>query len=268
MRKYCRERNIKPGLAVIVVGDNPASQTYVNNKKKACDEVGFHSEVLHLSQTSSTKDVVTAVENFCKREDIHGVMVQLPLPKHICTSDVIAAIEPSKDVDALTPTNIGKVMIGDYDFAPCTPTGVIAILDDIGCKIEGSNCVVIGRSDIVGKPMAAMLTNRNATVTLCHSKTNNLADITKRADIIICAVGKAGFLTADMISSNAVVIDVGINRTQEGKLVGDVCFSDVLNKAKAVTRVPGGVGVMTVTSLLENTYKAALLAKNSRRKLC
>lgn len=257
LRKRVGELGFTPGLAVIVVGDNPASMTYVNNKCKACDEVGFHSETLHMTSTSTTEDVISAVERFAYRDDIHGVMVQLPLPEHIDEKAVVAAIPPNKDVDGLTPTNMGKLILGMDTFAPCTPRGIMTVLTDGAYPLSGANCVIIGRSNIVGKPLAAMLTQANATVTLCHSKTENLADITQQADIIICAVGKAGFLTADMVSRGAVVIDVGINRNENGKLCGDVCFDEVAEKANAITPVPGGIGVMTVTSLLENTYKSA-----------
>lgn len=231
--------------------------TYVNNKCKACDEVGFHSETLHMTSTSTTKDVITAVERFAYRDDIHGVMVQLPLPEHIDEKAVVAAIPPHKDVDGLTPTSMGKLVLGMDTFVPCTPRGIMTVLTDEAHPLSGANCVIIGRSNIVGKPLAAMLTQANATVTLCHSKTENLADITRQADIVICAVGKAGFLTADMVSRGAVVIDVGINRNEGGELCGDVCFDEVAEKANAITPVPGGIGVMTVTSLLENTYKSA-----------
>ncbi len=260
LKKAAEEQGFVPGLAVILVGNDPASLTYVNNKKKACDEAGFHSEILHMGENSSLEDVIGAIEHFSSRTDIHGMMVQLPLPRHIDASAVLAAIPPQKDVDCLTPTNLGKVMLGEYDYAPCTPTGIINILDEAGYTLSGKNCVIIGRSNIVGKPLAAMLTKRDMTVTLCHSKTKNLAEITRQADVVVCAVGKANFLTADMVSSDAIVIDVGINRTDDGKLVGDICAEEVSAKVRAITPVPGGVGVMTVTALLENTYKAALLS--------
>lgn len=254
----------KPGLAVIVVGDDPASLTYVKNKCRACDEVGFYNETLHMTSTSTTEDVIAAVKQLAGRNDIHGVMVQLPLPAHIDAKAVLAAIPADKDVDGLTPESIGRLVLGMDTFIPCTPRGIMTILESGAYPLAGTNCVIIGRSNIVGKPLAALLTQANATVTLCHSKTENLADITRRADVVICAVGKAGFLTADMVSENAVVIDVGINRTADGKLVGDVCFEEVSERVRAITPVPGGVGVMTVTSLLENTYKAAKERDNSR----
>lgn len=264
LKKAAEEQGFVPGLAVILVGNDSASLTYVNNKKKACDEAGFHSEILHMGENSSMEDVIGAIEHFSSRTDIHGMMVQLPLPRHIDASAVLAAIPPQKDVDCLTPTNLGKVMLGEYDYAPCTPTGILNILDEAGYGLSGKSCVIIGRSNIVGKPLAAMLTQRDMTVTLCHSKTKNLAEITKQADVVVCAVGKANFLTADMVSSDAIVIDVGINRTDDGKLVGDICAEEVSAKARAITPVPGGVGVMTVTALLENTYKAALLSTTER----
>lgn len=257
LRKAAEDLGFKPGLAVIVVGDDPASLTYVKNKRRACDEVGFYNETLHMTSDSTTEDVVAAVKQFANRNDIHGVMVQFPLPSHIDEQAVLAAIPTDKDVDGLTPESMGKLVLGSDTFVPCTPKGIMTILKDGAYPLVGANCVIIGRSNIVGKPLAALLTQANATVTLCHSKTENLADITRRADVVICAVGKMGFLTADMVSENAVVIDVGINRTADGKLVGDVCFDEVSKKVQAVTPVPCGVGVMTVTSLLENTYKAA-----------
>lgn len=265
--KQCRERiknevkklGFPPGLAVILVGDDPASMTYVNNKKKACDEVGFHSEILYMSKDSTTTDVVDAVERFANRDDIQGIMVQLPMPEHIDENAVISAIPFEKDVDALTATSMGKLVLNNAVYKPCTPSGILLILKCLGVPLSGANCVIIGRSNIVGKPLAAMLTQEDATVTLCHSKTKNLASITRQADILISAVGKPNFITADMVSEGAIVIDVGINRTDTGKLVGDVCFDEVKNIAGAITPVPGGIGVMTVTSLLTNTYNAAMV---------
>lgn len=252
------ELGFPPGLAVILVGNDPASMTYVNNKKKACGEVGIHSEILYMSEESTTADVISAVKRFAERDDINGVMVQLPLPMHIDANRVIDAIPAEKDVDALTPESMGRLVLGETTFAPCTPSGVVSILKCVVSSLAGLNVVIIGRSNIVGKPLAAMLTKENATVTLCHSKTEHLPEITKQADIVISAVGKPNFITADMIAHGAVVIDVGINRTDDGKLVGDVCFDDVQKIAGAITPVPGGVGIMTVTMLLNNTYIAAL----------
>jgi len=257
LREAIAELGIVPGLAVIVVGDNPASMTYVNNKRKSSEKVGIRSEVMYLPEDSTTEDVIAAVQHFASRDDIHGVMTQLPMPEHIDASKVIASIPVEKDVDALTPASLGKLLLGETGFIPCTPRGIMNILRHEEVPLAGANCVVIGRSNIVGKPIAALLTQADATVTLCHSKTKGLENITRQADVVIAAVGKPGFITADMVSPDAVVIDVGINRNADGKLVGDVCFDEVLQKAAAVTPVPGGVGVMTVTSLLENTYEAA-----------
>ena len=255
IKRKAAELDITPTLAVILAVDDPASRVYVRNKRRACEEVGFGFE-MHSD--------INAVGELVTRQDVHGVLVQLPLPSGIDTNKVIAQIPPEKDVDALTATNLGRLVLGAYDFAPCTPSGIMTILDNVCGSVSGANCVVIGRSNIVGKPMSIMLTQKNATVTLCHSHTEDLADITSRADILISAVGKAGFVTANMVKQDAIVIDVGINRNREGKLVGDVCFDDVVRKADAITPVPGGVGIMTVTSLLENTLKAAELAVGKR----
>lgn len=255
IKRRAAELGITPTLAVILAVDDPASQVYVRNKRRACEEVGFNFEMY---------PDINAVGGLATRQNIHGILVQLPLPSGIDADRVIAQIPPEKDVDALTATNLGRLVLGTYDFAPCTPSGIMTILDSVCGSVSGANCVVIGRSNIVGKPMSIMLTQRNATVTLCHSHTEDLADITSRADILISAVGKAGFVTADMVKQNAIVIDVGINRNREGRLVGDVCFDDVASKVDAITPVPGGVGIMTVTSLLENTLKAAELAVGKR----
>lgn len=262
LRDCVAEGGVIPGLAVIIVGDDAASLTYVKNKNKACDSVGFYSEVISMPYSATTEDVVNKVRLLSVRNEIHGILVQLPLPSHIDAYEVIASIPPEKDVDALTPINMGRLLIGKYDFAPCTPSGIMNILKYTCGSVSGANCAIIGRSNIVGKPLAAMLTHANATVTLCHSYTEQISDITKQADILVSAVGKPRFITADMVKNDAIVIDVGINRTPDGKLVGDVCFDEVLKKVDAVTPVPGGVGVMTVTALLENTYKAALIQSN------
>lgn len=259
-----RKTKITPGLAVIIVGEDAASQVYVRNKMKACQSLGFVSETYQMNANSKTEDVVKKVEQLARDEHIHGILVQLPLPAHIDAKRVIEAIPPEKDVDAITPTNIGKLVLGTHDISPCTPSGIMHILDDTCGSVSGANCVVIGRSDIVGKPMSILLTHNNATVTLCHSYTKELKEIASKADILISSVGKAGFVTADMVRKDAIVIDVGINRGADGKLVGDICYEEVLKKANAVTPVPGGVGVMTITALLENTYKAALLAAKGR----
>lgn len=251
VKKRAQELGFTPTLAVILALDDLASQVYVRNKRKACEEVGFNFEIYPS---------VGAVSSLAARDDVHGILVQLPLPDGIDANWVIAGIPPEKDVDALTPVNMGKLVLGTQDFAPCTPTGIMTILDTVCGPISGANCVVIGRSNIVGKPMSIMLTQRNATVTLCHSHTEDLPDIASKADILISAVGKAGFITADMVKKDAIVIDVGMNRDKNGKLCGDVRFDEVLDKVDAITPVPGGVGVMTVTSLLENTLKAAELS--------
>lgn len=252
----------KPGLAVIVVGNNAASMVYVRNKIKACKEVGIYSQVCIMRDKAKAGDVIDAIHDFTLGGSIDGIIVQLPLPKHIDEFAVVNEIHETMDVDALTAVNAGKLMQGNYDFAPCTPKGIISILHHKKINMDGANCVIIGRSDIVGKPMAHMMMRENATVTVCHSHTKNLPDICKQADIVIAAVGKAGFVTADMVKDGATVIDVGINRDANGKLVGDVDFENVSKKASFITPVPGGVGLMTVTSLLENTYKAACLREN------
>ncbi len=252
-----REKGIVPGLAVIIVGDDPASRVYVNNKKKACAEIGYYSEELALPADTTQEELLARIAELSARPDINGILCQLPLPKGLDENAVIAAIPPEKDVDAFHVQNTGHIMVGDYSFLPCTPAGVIALLDAYDIPIEGKNCVVIGRSNIVGKPMAMLLLHRNGTVTMCHSRTKNLADFTRRADIIVCSVGKPEFLTADMVKEGAVVIDVGINRGADGKLCGDVDYFAVEEKCSAITPVPGGVGPMTIAMLMRNTMTAA-----------
>ncbi len=251
---------VKPGLAVVIVGSDPASQVYVRNKKKGCGEVGFYSEVHEMPEETTMEELLAKIEELKNNEKIHGILVQLPLPKHLDEKAVIDAIPPEKDVDAFHPVNTGKIMIGDYSFLPCTPAGVMKMLKYENISVEGKECVVVGRSNIVGKPMAMLLLQANGTVTICHSRTKDLADVTRRADILVVAIGKANFITADMVKDGAVVIDVGMNRNAEGKLTGDVDFAAVSEKASAITPVPGGVGVMTITMLLENTLTAAELA--------
>ena len=248
----------KPGLAVIIVGEDPASKVYVANKKKACAEVGFYSEEYALPENTEMKDLLELIDVLNDREDIDGILCQLPLPKHLDEKAVIDRIRPDKDVDAFSPVNVGKIMIGDYDFLPCTPAGVMEMLEYSGISVEGKDCVVIGRSNIVGKPMAMLLLHKNGTVTVCHSRTKNLADICSKADIRVAAVGRANFVTADMVKEGAVVIDVGMNRV-DGKLCGDVDFAAVEPKASYITPVPGGVGPMTISMLMKNTLKAAML---------
>jgi methylenetetrahydrofolate dehydrogenase (NADP+)/methenyltetrahydrofolate cyclohydrolase len=246
-----------PGLAVVLVGEDPASAVYVRNKSRACEEVGIYSEVYRLPQETKEEDLLSLIAKLNQEKNIHGILVQLPLPKHISEERVVLAIDPHKDVDAFHPANVGKIMLGKYQFLPCTPAGVMALLKHYEVDIAGKHCVVIGRSNIVGKPRALLLLEKNGTVTVCHSKTKNLADITRQADILVAAVGKPRFVTADMVKDDAVVIDVGINRTSDGKLCGDVDFDAVAPKVAAITPVPGGVGPMTITMLLQNALKAA-----------
>jgi methylenetetrahydrofolate dehydrogenase (NADP+)/methenyltetrahydrofolate cyclohydrolase len=254
-----RAKGIFPGLAVIIVGSNPASRVYVNSKKKDCFEVGIRSEEYALPETTTQTELLELINNLNSKKEISGILVQLPLPKHIVEKTIISAINPEKDVDAFHPINVGRIMIGDYDFLPCTPAGIIAMLDDANIEIAGKECVVIGRSNIVGKPMAMLLLHRHGTVTICHSRTQNIKEITLRADILVAAVGKACFVTADMVKDGAVVIDVGMNRLPDGRLAGDVDYEPVAAKASFITPVPGGVGPMTRAILLQNTLKAAKL---------
>ncbi len=252
-----RAKGVVPGLAVILAGDDPASAIYVRNKEKACEECGFYSEKYVLPAETSQDELLSLIAKLNADPRIHGILCQLPLPAHISEQAVILAIDPAKDVDAFHPVNVGRIMTGDYDFVPCTPAGVMAMLDECGIDPKGKHCVVVGRSNIVGKPMSMLLLHRHGTVTICHSRTKDLADVCRSADILVAAVGKAGFITADMVKEGAVVIDVGINRTPEGKVVGDVCTAEVAEKASYLTPVPGGVGVMTITMLMQNTLKAA-----------
>ena len=251
------ESGVRPGLAVIIVGEDPASQVYVRNKKRACDEVGFYSESYELPESTTQEELNALVDRLNKDEKIHGILCQLPLPKHLDENEVIMRIDPKKDVDAFHPENVGKIMIGDYSFLPCTPAGVMALLERSGIDVCGKECVVVGRSNIVGKPQAMLLLHANGTVTICHSRTKNLAEVCRRADILVAAIGKADFFTGDMIKEGAVVIDVGMNRRADGKLTGDVDFESVAPKASYITPVPGGVGPMTITMLMQNTLTAA-----------
>ena len=255
------ECGVKPGLAVIIVGENPASQVYVRNKKKAALEVGMHSVVIEMPEETTQEALMAKLEELKADEKIHGILVQLPLPRHLDEDAVIDAIPPEKDVDAFHPVNTGKIMIGDFDFLPCTPAGVMKMLEYEGVEIEGKECVVVGRSNIVGKPQAMLLLHKNGTVTVCHSRTKNLGEVCRRADILVVAVGRADFITGDMIKEGAVVIDVGMNRREDGKLTGDVDFASCEPKASMITPVPGGVGPMTITMLLENTLTAAKKAE-------
>ena len=254
---FVAERGYAPGLAVVIVGEDPASQVYVRNKALACEQVGFYSEVHRLPAETKQEELNALVDRLNADEKIHGILVQLPLPKHLDETEVLLRIDPKKDVDAFHPYNVGKIMIGDYDFLPCTPAGVMALLERSGIDPAGKNCVVIGRSNIVGKPMAMLLLHANGTVTICHSRTKNLAEVTREADILVVAIGRADFVGADMVKPGAVVIDVGMNRREDGKLTGDVNFEEVEPIASAITPVPGGVGPMTITMLLQNTLTAA-----------
>ena len=251
------ENGFAPGLAVVIVGSDPASCVYVRNKKKACEAAGMNSRVIELSESTTQKELLACVNELAEDSTVHGILVQLPLPKHLDENAVIAAIPPEKDVDAFTTENVGRIMLGDFDFLPCTPAGIMTMLRREGIEIAGKRCVVIGRSNIVGKPMAMLLLHANGTVTVCHSRTQSLAEVTREADILVVAIGKARFVTADMVKPGAVVIDVGMNRDGEGKLCGDVDFDSVEKVAGAITPVPGGVGPMTITTLLENTLTAA-----------
>ena len=253
-----------PGLAVIVVGDNPASAVYVRNKHKACLDVGITSYQIELEHSTSEDELLGRIDELNKNDNVHGILVQLPLPGHISEERVLNSISPDKDVDAFHPINVGKIMIGNYDFLPCTPAGVMELLKHYNVDVQGKNCVVIGRSNIVGKPMSMLLMEKNGTVTICHSKTKNLEKICRDADIIVVAIGKPEFLTADMVKPDAVVIDVGINRKSDGKLCGDVDFESVEKIASMITPVPGGVGPMTITMLLKNTITAAKIQKSKK----
>jgi len=257
--KFKSKRGYAPGLAVIIVGQDPASQVYVRNKKRACEEVGFYSESYELDEATTQNELLALIDRLNADENIHGILVQLPLPKHLDETSVLLLIKPEKDVDAFHPYNVGKIMIGDYNFLPCTPAGVMALIKRSGIEVAGKDCVVIGRSNIVGKPMAMLLLHANGTVTICHSRTKNLKEICAKADILVAGVGRANFVGADMVKEGAVVIDVGINRLPDGKLCGDVNFSEVEPKASYITPVPGGVGPMTITMLMQNTLTAATI---------
>jgi methylenetetrahydrofolate dehydrogenase (NADP+)/methenyltetrahydrofolate cyclohydrolase len=246
-----------PGFAAVIVGDNPASKVYVKNTKKDCEEVGIYYEEYALPETTTEAELLALIQNLNAKEDIHGILTQLPLPGHLNEDTVIENISPAKDVDAFHPQNVGRVMIGRYDMQPCTPAGVMELLEYYNIEISGKECVVVGRSNIVGKPQAMMLLHADATVTLCHSRTKNLAEVTKRADILVAAVGRRDFITADMVKDGAVVIDVGMNKKDDGKLCGDVDFPEVEKKASYITPVPGGVGPMTRAVLIKNTLTAA-----------
>lgn len=253
---------IKAGLAVVIVGNDPASRVYVNNKKKACEFCGITSFEYVLPEETTMKQLLELIDALNSDEKVNGILVQLPLPRQLDEKEVIARISPEKDVDAFHEQNVGKIMIGNYSFLPCTPSGCMDLIHSTGVEISGKECVVIGRSNIVGKPMAMLLLHENGTVTICHSRTKNLAEVCRRADILVAAVGKPNFVTADMVKEGAVVIDVGINRLDNGKLCGDVKFDEVSEKAGWITPVPGGVGPMTIATLMKNTLTAAKLQQN------
>lgn len=257
--EYKNKYGIAPGLAVVMVGGDPASAVYVRNKHKACLDVGIESYQIEFPEEITEEELLKKIDELNVDDKVNGILVQLPLPSGINEEKVIERISPDKDVDAFHPSNVGRIMIGNYSFLPCTPAGIISLLDHYNVEIAGKRCAVVGRSNIVGKPMALLLTERNGTVTLCHSKTRDLENILRESDIIVVAIGKAEFLRADMVKPGAVVIDVGINRTAEGKLVGDVAFGEVSQVASMITPVPGGVGPMTITTLLRNTLSAAKL---------
>ena len=255
---FKQKNGFAPGLAVIIVGENPASQVYVRNKHRACAEVGFDSHGFELPESTTEQELITLVEKLNNDERIHGILVQLPLPKHINEEKVLLAIDPRKDVDAFHPYNVGRIMIGNYDLLPCTPAGVMELLRRSGVEIAGKECVVVGRSNIVGKPQAMLLLQANGTVTVCHSRTKDLREVCKRADILVAAIGKPEFFDASYVKEGAVVIDVGMNRRPaDGTLCGDVNYADVAPHASYITPVPGGVGPMTIAMLLRNTFTAA-----------
>ena len=252
-----KSQGVTPGLAVIIVGTDPASQVYVGSKERTCIELGMYSEKYELPENTTNEELLALVEKLNKDDKIHGILCQLPLPRHLDEKAVIDAIDPKKDVDAFHVQNVGKIMLGDYDFLPCTPAGIMEMLKFSDIDPCGKHCVVIGRSNIVGKPMAMLMLHANATVTVCHSKTQNLKEICREADILVAAVGRAKFVTADMVKDGAVVIDVGMNRDENGKLCGDVDFAAVEPKCSAITPVPGGVGPMTIAMLMQNTLTSA-----------
>ena len=259
--KDLKKNGIEPCLAVILVGDDPASKVYVNNKKKACEFCGIRSLEYLLPADASQEELNSLVEKLNSDESVNGILCQLPLPAHLDEKEVLNLIKPEKDVDAFHPENVGHLMIGDFNFLPCTPAGIMEMLKYENIGLDGKNCVIIGRSNIVGKPMAMLMLKENATVTVCHSHTKNLKEVVARADVVVAAVGKAKFVTADMIKDGAVIIDVGINRCEDGKLYGDVDFEACKEKASYITPVPGGVGPMTIATLMQNTVTAAKIQK-------
>lgn len=265
-----QEYGVTPGLAVIIVGENPASKVYVRNKHKACEEIGIYSEVIEMPETTTKEELIRKIDELNFRKEIHGILVQLPLPKAIAQheEEILNEINPFKDVDGFHPINVGKLVTGQEALIPCTPHGCLKMLEASNINIDGAHAVVIGRSNIVGKPMAHLLLSKNATVTICHSHTKNLKEICKSADIIIAAIGKPKFITADMIKPGATVIDVGINRIAPKKLVGDVDFENAVNVAGAITPVPGGVGLLTIAMLMQNTVTALKMQLANQYALC
>lgn len=259
--KELNSKGVTVCLAVILVGQDPASQIYVANKKKACEQLGIISKEYVLPENTTQDKLLELIDQLNKDVTVNGILCQLPLPKGLDEKVIINAIDPQKDVDAFHPVNVGKIMIGDYDFLPCTPAGVMEMLNFYNIDVSGKECVVIGRSNIVGKPMGMLLLHKNGTVTICHSRTKNLSDVTRRADILVAAVGKANFVSANMVKTGAVVIDVGMNR-KDGKLCGDVDYEAVSQKASYITPVPGGVGPMTIATLMQNTLTAAKRQNN------
>ena len=261
---FVQKTGVTPGLAVVLVGEDPASAVYVRNKHRGCEEVGIRSDVYTLPAETTEEELLALLRKLNADDTVHGILVQLPLPKHISEEKVIHTIRPEKDVDAFHPQNAGNILLGKYSFLPCTPAGVMELLAAYDIPIAGKECVVVGRSNIVGKPQALLLLEKNGTVTVCHSRTKDLAEVTRRADILVVAIGRPCFITADMVKEGAVVIDVGINRKEDGKLCGDVDFDAVEPKASAITPVPGGVGPMTITMLLRNALRAAELAVSQK----
>ena len=257
-----KAKGVNPGLAVVIVGDNPASRVYVNSKKKACAEIGIASFEYALEESTTEEELLALVRKLNDDNTVNGILVQLPLPKHINEETIINAITPEKDVDAFHPVNVGKIMIGNFDFLPCTPAGVMELIKESNIELEGKKCVVVGRSNIVGKPQSMLLLHKNATVTICHSRTKNLAEECRQADVLVVAVGRANMITGDMVKEGAVVIDVGMNRLPDKKLCGDVDFESVSKVASYITPVPGGVGPMTIATLMKNTVTAAKKSGN------
>ena len=256
-----KAKGIEIGLAVVIVGDDPASQVYVRNKEKACEYVGFNSYKYVLPAETTEEELLALVDKLNNDDNVDGILVQLPLPKHLDDKLIINNIRPDKDVDAFHPVNVGKIMIGDYSFLPCTPAGVMELIHSTGVEVSGKKCVVVGRSNIVGKPMAMLLLHESGTVTICHSKTQDLKEVCSQADILVAAVGRPKMITADYVKEGAVVIDVGMDRDENGKLCGDVDFEDCKEKAGYITPVPGGVGPMTIAMLMKNTLTAGKLHK-------